>query len=341
MENSSTQPATTQVSQGLVDCTYLTERPSTILIWQDLLQVSIPKDMKKRGIKAQLNGISERSLNNLRRLLAMVNFKRCHFVTLTYHELIPSSAQVKRDIDAFGKRLHRAFPDVSFVWRMELTQKGKWHVHMFIYDLPYLRSKARDALRTNFRYANFNAELERARKSLAVVKNREYRQIDWFKSELAFYRLWFSFCWHDVTGEKSKAHLVGGTNVKRCPTNRRVQWYVTKYISKHDERHIRGRFGRLWGRSKNLKCKPSVKIELERHEAIIIRDYLIAVLNSRDEKSASYADKLKENAEKWGVLGMSLIGLGMQSYDGSTYRNIKAILDELRTSPDIHIVQRE
>ena len=62
------------------------------------------------------------------------------FVTLTYPGSWSRNARVwKRDLDAFGKRLHRKYPEAAAVWKLEPQPRRKApHYHLIVTGLRFI-----------------------------------------------------------------------------------------------------------------------------------------------------------------------------------------------------------
>ena len=62
------------------------------------------------------------------------------FVTLTYPGSWSRNARVwKRDLDAFGKRLHRQYPEAAAVWKLEPQPRRKApHYHLIVTGLRFI-----------------------------------------------------------------------------------------------------------------------------------------------------------------------------------------------------------
>jgi len=153
------------------------------------------------------------------------------FVTLTYPDVFPDSlAKWKRDIDVFGKRLARAYPEAGFLWRIEFKERRSGanagrvapHFHLLVYGAKY-----RDLLG------------------------------------------WVSVNWWQVVGSGDGDHLRAGTRVEHIYSWGGIMRYVGKYIAKEDDYPL-GWQGRAWGivGRKNLPWAIEVVISLAQDESI-------------------------------------------------------------------------
>lgn len=96
-------------------------------------------DPEAGGRRQAITTFSKRSRRRLRRWLhAIPRDADCLFVTLTYHETDPSPATAKEHLDKFCKRLERAYPACSVVWKMEPQERGTVHFHLLVYGVQYI-----------------------------------------------------------------------------------------------------------------------------------------------------------------------------------------------------------
>lgn len=114
----------------------------------------------KRGNKNKVTSFSSSSRNNLLDTLNSIESKAWYtakFLTLTYHEEIPTHERAYRDLDVLYKRLERYVEkwnkkhpdrayDVSAIWRMEVKPRLSGlnigepapHFHLFLFNCPYI-----------------------------------------------------------------------------------------------------------------------------------------------------------------------------------------------------------
>lgn len=96
------------------------------------------------GKRGNVETFSEQSRMRMLRKLARLSpsardgFRhRCSFLTLTtrgiYHP-----RQIKEWMRAFLKRMARKWSSVSAVWRLEYQKRGAPHLHLVIYNVPYI-----------------------------------------------------------------------------------------------------------------------------------------------------------------------------------------------------------
>lgn len=58
------------------------------------------------------------------------------FVTLTYPKDFPTPRASKRHFDTLIKRLKRRYPDIGYIWKIELQLRGAPHYHLFLWGVP-------------------------------------------------------------------------------------------------------------------------------------------------------------------------------------------------------------
>jgi len=86
-----------------------------------------------------IGGFSQNSRRRLRdRLHSMEREEPGLFVTLTYHEHLPTPEEAKADLDAFGKWVLRHFPGASITWKLEPQKRGWPHFHCIITGVEYI-----------------------------------------------------------------------------------------------------------------------------------------------------------------------------------------------------------
>jgi hypothetical protein len=91
------------------------------------------------GTRGEITGFSEDSRRRLRRKVhSLKRTDNALFVTLTWHEELPTPERAKTALDAFWKRLRRSFPGISCIWKMEPQERGFPHFHLLIYGVQYI-----------------------------------------------------------------------------------------------------------------------------------------------------------------------------------------------------------
>jgi len=95
------------------------------------------------GKRGKVKILSSASRRRLLRLQNSINRERCRhlplFMTLTYPQEYPTDGKtVKRHLDTFLKRLARAYPSASAIWKLEYQERGAPHYHLMVYGSPYI-----------------------------------------------------------------------------------------------------------------------------------------------------------------------------------------------------------
>lgn len=186
------------------------------------------------GLRGDVTGFSSASRRRLMRLIASLSrSERPTFVTLTYPDIVPAGPDKwKRDMDVFGKRAFRAYPEAGFIWRIEFKERKSGlgagtiapHFHLLVYGAMWRGLKA-----------------------------------------------WCSSAWWEVVGTGDVNHRKAGSRVERVRSFGGIMRYVGKYIAKEDD-YPSDWSGRVWGviGRKNLPWAVEVVISLTDREAIQI-----------------------------------------------------------------------
>jgi hypothetical protein len=95
------------------------------------------------GDRQAITHFSRRSRKHLLDTFAIMQWygHTATFITLTYHDDLPTAEQAKTHLRAFLKRVFRRFGEVPVVWRLEPQARGAWHFHLIAVDLPYYHWK--------------------------------------------------------------------------------------------------------------------------------------------------------------------------------------------------------
>lgn len=92
----------------------------------------LPK-RKVGGLRGAVTGFSKASrLRMIKRLAAIKRAVLADglWIDLTYPHVMQDGRRARRDLFTFLKRLKRAFPGVSGIWKMELQERGAIHFHI-------------------------------------------------------------------------------------------------------------------------------------------------------------------------------------------------------------------
>lgn len=98
---------------------------------------------RKRSKRGIIRGFSTRSRRRLLQRIAQINrndrrVARPLFVTLTYPAAFPTMRASKRDLDVFGKRIRRKYPQASYFWRLEPQRRGAPHYHLIVFGVDFI-----------------------------------------------------------------------------------------------------------------------------------------------------------------------------------------------------------
>jgi len=88
------------------------------------------------GVRGSISGFSPASRTRLNRLLNRIEasaWKRCKFVTLTYHKNQRDHAEAKYHLKRFTQQLRRYHPDHAGVWKLEYQDRGSIHFHVLTF----------------------------------------------------------------------------------------------------------------------------------------------------------------------------------------------------------------
>ncbi len=88
----------------------------------------------KRGPCEYMSSRSRRRIMNF--IATLVRTIIPFFVTLTYPENFPTPRESKKHLDNFIKRLKRRYPELGYIWKIELQKRGAPHYHIFIWGVP-------------------------------------------------------------------------------------------------------------------------------------------------------------------------------------------------------------
>lgn len=92
----------------------------------------------KRKPCTGLSKSSRRAMQVLVSKLKVSSVQKGLFVTLTYPRKFPDGVRAKRDLDAFIKRLRRAFPSIAGIWKMEPQKRGAPHFHLILLGVDFI-----------------------------------------------------------------------------------------------------------------------------------------------------------------------------------------------------------
>jgi len=92
------------------------------------------------GKRSQIKEFSSASRRRLLRLFSMLRTKQMSaplFITLTYHHAWEADDfDPKKHLNLFLQYIRDQFPDIKYLWRMELQKRGAVHFHLFLWSYP-------------------------------------------------------------------------------------------------------------------------------------------------------------------------------------------------------------
>lgn len=128
-----------------------TALPCSIKFQGNIVKVSVHKDVfarsrdvKRTGRRGNVTTFSRASRKRLLDLFNSLDVKlarRATLITLTTREVL-TPREFKRDFRALVERIRRRFSDrsdMSGVWRLEYQRRGAPHVHLIMFNMPYLQ----------------------------------------------------------------------------------------------------------------------------------------------------------------------------------------------------------
>jgi hypothetical protein len=210
----------------------------------------------KRG---RICGYSGKSRSRMLALVASLNAQILPvFVTLTYDsEWDNDPLAWKTDLDTFGKWLLRAYPQASFIWKLEPQKRGAPHFHLLVYGIPFLPWQA-----VAVRWVEIVNQC-RLPKNFPVEKGK--------LGAAAFHRWIFN----NVENYDVMNHLLAGVRVEAIRSRNGVMRYCSKnYMGKECELPPGWEnVGRFWGvvGRKNLPRSKVMEVEISREAFARVR----------------------------------------------------------------------
>jgi hypothetical protein len=208
----------------------------------------VDRDDKRPGwVRGIIRGFSRKSRNRLMRAVNKIRTDAgdCHLVTLTYPDLYPEDpVRWKRDLQAFQKRLARAWGESGVIWRLEVVDRKSGenvgrlapHFHLLIWGLKG----------------------------------------GWpFKG-------WLSRAWYEIVDSGDERHLRAGTNCERVKGRKKMVGYVSKVLGRVAAGELAKRtqamgagVGRWWGMWHKAHLPTGVRVvcELAEKDAVQLIRY--------------------------------------------------------------------
>lgn len=268
------------------------EKAYTLAVYADVVQTSAIHTQSGYKVdkpnKAKLHGFSNSSRHAMIEFLAKVVDVPDLFVTLTYSDDVAEQwyLNMRRDFEAFRKRLERAYPDVRAMWRIEFVPRKSGrlygrlipHFHMLVW-LPDVTTEER--------------------KSLILEDDGQ---------------LWRN-AWHEITHSQDPNHLAAfGCKVEAIKSRKHAYAYCSKYLAKENEENVPA--GRRWGRIGQFEQPTEYDTELTAREYIHFKRLLNAYIKS----VAIKRHKTQKIVIPFKPLPMSYY---MKFYDSFVKQNIK------------------
>lgn len=212
------------------------------------------------AVRGEISGYSDRSRNRLIGFLNRVVWpsSRVYFGTLTYPDEFPDNhRQIAVDLDAFSKRLLRAFPGVGVVWRRE------WVVRKSGVNIGKIAP--------HYHFFAFNVGVDAS----------EF----WNFVRLA----WADIIFRYTSERHYLAALEHGTHVREVNSRKHAIYYASKYMVKSAQPSTNletgelPTVGRAWGYWGKVNASPLVVMALTHFQLTILRQlmekFLIAAGN--------------------------------------------------------------
>ena len=105
------------------------------------------EDSPEPAKRGEIKEFSEDARRRLRRTVhALDRDAASLFVTLTWHEVLPTPDEAHAALDRFWKRLRDRFPDAAALWKMEPQDRGHPHFHLLLYGVEWINPQWLSAL---------------------------------------------------------------------------------------------------------------------------------------------------------------------------------------------------
>lgn len=255
-------------------------------IYADILSVHVPSiapkpsgrvggNYPKRG---KVTHFSQRSRSRMLRRLAMCrNFDKGLFCTLTYPgEYDHEKLRLQRDLQAFFKRLRRAFPDIRCIWRVEYKLRKSGSLQNVV--MPHIH--------------------------LILATDESY-----IFNNLSTFRAWLAVAWNGIVAPDDESHLAAGTQADCIHSRKHAMRYAAKYAAKVSEAtESISAVGRHWGYWGDWDVSQFLEIALNFAQFQFLKVYVSNVLRSGDKaKKRAFAMRLMRAPPNY---GFSAFGLG-------------------------------
>lgn len=231
-----------------------------IAVYADVIQAQAmypPRQQKSQHHnKTKMHGFSDSSRHAMIEFLAKVERVPNFFVTLTYSDDIAEQwyLNMRRDFEAFRKRMEYYYPDIQAMWRIEFVPRKSGrlygrlipHWHLLVW-MPESTPQAR------------------------IDKILEGDG-----------QLWRN-AWHEITHSSDPNHLAAfGCKVERIRSRKHAYAYCSKYLAKENEENVPA--GRRWGRIGKFEFNTELETTLTTREYIHFKRLLAAYLKAEAHK---------------------------------------------------------
>jgi len=308
---------------------YRNEKAYTIAVYADVVQTAAIHTQSgyklEKANKTTLQGFSNSSRHAMIEFLAKVVDVPDLFVTLTYSDDVAEQwyLNMRRDFEAFRKRLERAYPDVRAMWRIEFVPRKSGrlihrlipHFHMLVW-LPDSTTQER--------------------KDLILSGDGQ---------------LWRN-AWHEITHSHDPNHLAAfGCKVEAIKSRKHAYAYCSKYLAKENEENVPA--GRRWGRIGQFEHPTEFETELTAREYVHFKRLLNAYIKAEalkryrnqklnipyPAKPAHEYLKFYEYFKKMNVrTGSSVFGLGFVSQEKPT--GLRTVIRMIRHARELALLER-
>jgi len=261
-------------------------------IHADMVKIKAMKPAENDNVpkRGEISSFSRKSKQRLMMLLADEIRVPDIMITLTFSDdcYINWMDNFKKNLEAFRRRLERAYEGISAIWRLEIeTRKsGEWsgqpmpHFHLIIWLPP--------AAKDTFDYRHSIDDLH----------------------------LWSKW-WHEITQSQDENHKYRGFHISKIRSRRHSYHYVSKYVSKSSVDNLS--VGRRWGRFGTVGQGSRASEIITKREYIHLKRLIMSYLKRpqmRKNKNGKYEPFRNKNlarryASKSPHVGMTIFGLGI------------------------------
>jgi hypothetical protein len=123
------------------------------------IEVSVPGHIPLRK-KDDIEFFSKHSRTRLIKFFTQIKLSEYHkinFVTLTFHDDYPKdNFALKKFLDNFQKKLNYHFPDLDWMWRFEMQERGAPHFHFILLSKKNMKGFSNEKLKRNTRKLFFD-----------------------------------------------------------------------------------------------------------------------------------------------------------------------------------------